>query len=216
MDSLPLQREKELWCMIQACNTHGGVLRCADTHTYQNWRVWSMQFTLMSLAPQLRILFVCLGNICRSPAAEIICRAVLRKTEMAGRVTVDSCGTASYHVGSRPDARMLAALERAGFRYDGHRARQLRKEDGARFELIVPQDSENMRDVHQLLRGTSARVVPMREWFPAGCTLREVPDPYYGGAADFDGVVQLLANSMPQLIKELRAELSARDGNSTV
>ncbi len=170
----------------------------------------------MSTRIQLRILFVCLGNICRSPAAEVICRAMLQKVGMAGQVMVDSCGTASYHVGSKPDARMLSALERAGFRYDGHRARQLRKEDRTRFDLIVPQDSENMRDVQQLLHGTSARVVPMRAWFPAGCSLREVPDPYYGGAADFDGVVQLLADSMPQLVKELRAELSARDGNSTV
>lgn len=129
---------------------------------------------------------------------------------------MDSCGTASYHVGSRPDARMLAALERAGFQYDGHHARQLRKEDGTRFDLIIPQDSENMRDVQRLLSGPTARVIPMRAWFPAGCTLREVPDPYYGGAADFDGVVQLLASSMPQLIRELRTELSARDRNTAV
>ena len=165
---------------------------------------------------QFRILFVCLGNICRSPAAEIVCRTALKETEMSGRVLVDSCGTASYHVGSKPDSRMLAALNRAGFGYDGHRARQLRQSDGMHFDLIIPQDAENLRDVQRVLRESTAKVLPMSRWFPTGCTLQEVPDPYYGGAADFDAVVQLLAGSMPKLVEDLRAELLLRDGNTSV
>ncbi len=149
-----------------------------------------------------RLLFVCLGNICRSPAAEIICRTVLRRAGI--NAVVDSCGTANYHVGSRPDGRMLAALERAGYAYDGHRARVLLREDGERFDLIIPQDAENEREVHRVISLTArSSVLPMRRWFPAGCRYHEVPDPYYGRDKDFDEVVALLAESMPALVQEL-------------
>lgn len=152
-----------------------------------------------------RILFVCLGNICRSPAAEVVCRAALKQAGLERRVQVDSCGTASYHVGSRPDRRMLAALERAGYEYDGHRARTLRRSDGTEFDLIIPQDRENLRDVQAVLAPTAkAKVEPMSRWFPEGARHAEVPDPYYGGAEDFDEVVELLAGSMTKLVKELQ------------
>lgn len=156
-----------------------------------------------------RILFVCLGNICRSPAAEIVCRAALAEAGLDGQVQVDSCGTASYHTGSRPDARMQAALERAGFAYGGHRARTLRRADAAEFDLIIPQDRENLRDVLAVFPAeAAAKVRPMSEWFPAGETRCEVPDPYYGGAEGFDDVVQLLRGAAQQLVQELiRKEL---------
>ncbi len=158
-----------------------------------------------------RILFVCLGNICRSPAAEIVCRAALREADMEKLVEVDSCGTAAYHVGSRPDARMLAALQRAGFAAGSHRARQLSPEDGSRFHLIIPQDSSNLRDVQDMLRHFPTLVLPMKIWFPEGCTLDGVPDPYYGGASGFDDVVSLLSQSMPSLITFLREQLGIRE-----
>lgn len=151
------------------------------------------------------VLFVCLGNICRSPAAEVVCRATLRRAGLATKVRVDSCGTASYHSGSRPDSRMIAALKRAGFVYDGHRARTLRAADGADYDLIIPQDAQNLRDVRSVLSPTcTARVEPMSRWFPADAGYREVPDPYYGTAEDFDDVVRLLAASMPRLVEEIR------------
>lgn len=158
-----------------------------------------------------RVLFVCLGNICRSPAAEIVCRAALQQAGLAGQVVVDSCGTASYHTGSKPDSRMIAALQRAGYSYGGHRARTLCAADGARFDLIVPQDAENYRDVCRVLAAThAAKVVPMSHWFPAGTRHGEVPDPYYGSEADFDEVVQLLAQSMDGLVADVRAAMAAR------
>lgn len=152
------------------------------------------------------LLFVCLGNICRSPSAEIICRAALKRAGI--RAVVDSCGTANYHVGSRPDRRMLAALKRAGYAYDGHRARVLLREDGERFDFIIPQDEENEREVRRIISPSArARVLPMRLWFPTGCKRREVPDPYYGGNQDFDEVVTLLAESMPALVQDLRGRV---------
>ncbi len=118
---------------------------------------------------------------------------------------VDSCGTAGYHVGSRPDSRMLAALKRAGYEYTGHRARVLQRKDGELFRLIIPQDAENERDVHRIIAPDApALVFPMSRWFPPGCPYHEVPDPYYGGAKDFDEVVALLTASMPSLIREVQ------------
>lgn len=155
-----------------------------------------------------KILFVCLGNICRSPAAEIVCRAAMKDAGMEEQVLVDSCGTASYHVGSRPDSRMLAALKRAGYEYDGHRARQLRGRDAQEYDLIIPQDRENERDVLTTLVGAEKKVVPMNRWFPEGERANEVPDPYYGGAEGFDEVVRLLKRSMPQLVAEVAKRLS--------
>lgn len=159
-----------------------------------------------------RVLFVCLGNICRSPAAEIVCRAALKQAGLSALVKVDSCGTASYHTGSRPDSRMIAALGRAGFEYDGHRARTLRRADGTDFDLIIPQDDENLRDVLATLAPTAkAEVAPMRRWFPETTLHREVPDPYYGDARGFDEVVRLLADSMPQLLEYLKCRIQGDD-----
>lgn len=152
-----------------------------------------------------RVLFVCLGNICRSPAAEILFRAAVQKAGWEHRFRADSCGTASYHIGSRPDSRMLAALKRAGYSYDGHRARQFCRADFARFDLIIPQDESNRRDILSLARTPeeAARVQPMHRWFPSTSDLQEVPDPYYGGESGFDFVVELLAVSTRRLLQEL-------------
>lgn len=163
----------------------------------------------MSVSSPYRVLFVCLGNICRSPAAEIIFNAVVAESALAGRVAADSCGTASYHTGSRPDRRMLAALERAGYSYGGHRARTFRRADFCEFDLIVPQDEYNEQDILTLARneGDSARVRGMWQWFGAEETERSVPDPYYGGAEGFDAVVALLTRSMRRLVAELEQKL---------
>ena len=88
-----------------------------------------------SAAQSFRVLFVCLGNICRSVAAEMTFNAAVQAAGLADHVEADSCGTANYHVGQKPDARMLAALERAGFAYNGHRGRQFSRRDFADFDL---------------------------------------------------------------------------------
>jgi protein-tyrosine phosphatase len=156
-----------------------------------------------------RVLFVCLGNICRSVAAEMIFNAAVQEAGLADHVECDSCGTAAYHIGEKPDSRMLAALARAGFEYNGHRGRQFSRKDFADFDLIVPQDDSNYEDVIALA-GTPeemAKVVPMSAWFADDCPVHEVPDPYYGGTRDFDDVVSLLAGATRQLAADIaRAE----------
>ena len=163
----------------------------------------------MSTPAPYRVLFVCLGNICRSPAAEIIFNAVAAEEGLAGHVQADSCGTASYHTGSRPDRRMLAALERAGYSYGGHRARTFRRADFSEFDLIVPQDEYNEQDILSLSHNSAdaARVRGMWQWFAADERERSVPDPYYGGPEGFDAVVALLTRSMRKLVAELKDKL---------
>ncbi|MDO5473095.1 MAG: low molecular weight protein-tyrosine-phosphatase [Akkermansia sp.] len=163
----------------------------------------------MSTPAPYRVLFVCLGNICRSPAAEIIFNAVVAEAGLSVLVRADSCGTASYHTGSKPDHRMLAALERAGYRYGGHRARTFRRADFTDFDLIIPQDEQNESDILALARNgeDAAKVRGMWRWFAAEETERSVPDPYYGGPAGFDSVVALLTRSMQRLVAELAEKL---------
>ncbi|MBR5523600.1 MAG: low molecular weight phosphotyrosine protein phosphatase [Akkermansia sp.] len=153
-----------------------------------------------------RVLFVCLGNICRSPAAEIVFNAAIERAGLKGRVKADSCGTASYHTGEKPDHRMLAALERAGYAWGGHRARTFCRADFERFDLIIPQDESNRNDILSLASGAeqAAKVRPMSDWFGPDEHEREVPDPYYGGPAGFDAVVRLLERATEALVQELR------------
>lgn len=160
-----------------------------------------------SVSLPCRVLFVCLGNICRSPAAEIIFRSQLASAGLEKLVQVDSCGTGSWHVGQKPDARMLAALKRAGYAYDGHRARCFRREDFSRFDLIIPQDAENRSDLLSMAHtpGEAERVVSMARWFPPGESHDEVPDPYYGGPEGFDAVVSLLERATRRLAAEMAA-----------
>ena len=152
-----------------------------------------------------RVLFVCLGNICRSPAAEMVFLSLLAERGLQHRFRCDSCGVAAYHVGQNPDSRMLAALRRAGIPYNGHRARQFQPADFDAFDLIIPQDGENRGDVLYQARtpADAAKVVPMSRWFPQGCGLAEVPDPYYGGARGFDSVVALLHAACTALLDDL-------------
>ena len=161
-------------------------------------------------APQaFRVLFVCLGNICRSVAAEITFGAAVKAAGLADHVEADSCGTAAYHVGEKPDPRMLAALERAGYAYNGHRGRQFSRKDFAAFDLIVPQDNSNYEEVISMATTPDemAKVVPMSAWFADDCPLHEVPDPYYGGQEGFDEVVALLAAATGQMVCDIaRAE----------
>ncbi len=153
-----------------------------------------------------RILFVCLGNICRSPSAEIILRHKLREAGLSDRAIVDSCGTAAYHVGCQPDTRMLAALKSAGYEYDGHLGRRFTSRDFADFDLIIPQDNYNRQDVLRCASSKADRVkvVPMRYWFSSEYAARYngVPDPYYGGDHGFSEVIDIIAKACDRIIAE--------------
>jgi protein-tyrosine phosphatase len=152
----------------------------------------------------MRVLFVCMGNICRSPTAEGVFRAYARREAPELDLELDSAGTHDYHVGEPPDPRTVRAAARRGIDLSGLRARQVEDADFERFDLIVAMDEQN----RSLLAGRSParyreRIRLMLEFAPAAST-REVPDPYYGGASGFDEVLDLLEDASPGLLEELR------------
>lgn len=150
-----------------------------------------------------RVLFVCLGNICRSPAAEGVFRSLVHKAGLEAQVEIASAGTIGYHKGVLPDARMRAAASRRGIELVS-RARKFVREDFDRYDLIVPMDDENLEALRELARSEAdlARLRP----FCTFCTRHEdrfVPDPYYGGAEGFEHVLNLLEDGCEALLREV-------------
>lgn len=136
------------------------------------------------------VLFVCLGNICRSPMAEGILRARVEEAGLA--MHIDSAGTAGYHVGAAPDARAILVSRANGTPIDSQRARQFDRRDFDRFDLILAADASNLRDIRALQpRGANARLALLLEWSGLGDG-EEVPDPYHGRIDAFEEVHALL------------------------
>jgi protein-tyrosine phosphatase len=156
----------------------------------------------------MRILFVCLGNICRSPTAEGVMRHVLRDEGLEHRVEVDSAGTGGYHVGAPPDERATEAARRRSIVLDGQ-ARKFAAVDFDEFDLILAMDEENRRDLLDLAPDDRARakIRLLREFDPDsdGGTDLGVPDPYYGGDEGFEHVLDLVEAATRGLVEELRA-----------
>ena len=149
----------------------------------------------------VRVLFVCMGNICRSPLAQGVFEGMLRCAELEGEVFVDSAGTGRWHVGERPDERALSAASLRGLDISAQRARQLRPEDCETFDYILTMDEENYRTVCSLCRG-SAVVRPFLDF--ADSPEREVPDPYYGGPDGFERVLDLVEKASEGLLEDIR------------
>jgi protein-tyrosine phosphatase len=156
----------------------------------------------------VRVLFVCLGNICRSPTAEGVMRALVREAGLTDTIELDSAGTGSWHVGSPPDARASAAARSRGITLEGS-ARQVREEDFEDFDLIVAMDRSNVRELRQLAPGEEERskVRLLREFDPAsaGAEDLDVPDPYYGAPGGFDEVLDLVQAGCQGLLDQIRA-----------
>jgi len=151
----------------------------------------------------LSILFVCLGNICRSPAAEGVMRAVLESYGDA-RITVDSAGTGGYHIGDLPDQRMRIHARYRGYELT-HRARKFRTTDFDDFDLIVVMDDANLRDVSRLARtlDDEVKIVRMARFVDRAMRYGYIPDPYYEGSEGFELVLDLLENGTRNLYNEL-------------
>jgi protein-tyrosine phosphatase len=155
-----------------------------------------------------RVLFVCLGNICRSPTAEGVMRQLVREAGLEESIELDSAGTGGWHVGSPPDARARAAARARGIALDGS-ARQFVADDFDDFDLVLAMDRSNMRELRQLARGEEerAKVRLLREFDPAsaGDEDPEVPDPYYGAPGGFDEVLDLVQAACTGLLGRIRA-----------
>ncbi len=151
----------------------------------------------------MRILFVCLGNICRSPTAEAVFRAIAAREAPKLSVEVDSAGTAAYHVGHSPDPRSQEAGRRRGYDLSPLRARQVEPDDFEHFDLILAMDSENLSDLHARAPQEFRSKVRLFLEFAADADTTEVPDPYYGGANGFEEVLDLVEAASMGLLRDL-------------
>ncbi|WP_460200638.1 low molecular weight protein-tyrosine-phosphatase [Scytonema sp. NUACC21] len=157
-----------------------------------------------------KLLFVCLGNICRSPSAENIMNHLIEKRGLSARIICDSAGTSSYHIGSPPDSRMsAAAFQKLQIKLRG-RARQFQKSDFDNFDLILAMDRENYEDILSLDRtGKYHQKVHLICDFCSRHTLKEVPDPYYGGVEGFNQVIDLLVDACEGLLKHVSESVTS-------
>ncbi|MCC5808273.1 MAG: low molecular weight phosphotyrosine protein phosphatase [Opitutales bacterium] len=154
-----------------------------------------------------RVLFVCMGNICRSPAAECVFRKRLKNEGLDARVDCDSAGTIAYHSGEPPDARMSDELTRRGIPVSG-RARGVSPDDLATFDLVLAMDRENLAHLRRLAGGDApAENVRLFCEFCRENNAEEVPDPYYGGRSGFSEVADLIEDGCDGLIDEIRRKL---------
>jgi protein-tyrosine phosphatase len=157
---------------------------------------------------RVRILFICMGNICRSPTAEGVMRAILREEGLQDVVEVESAGTGGWHAGDAADSRAIAAARARGIELDGT-ARQVTRDDFALFDLILAMDPDNLRELRSIAsdREAIARTRLLREFDPEASAHQSlaVPDPYYGGDQGFEDVLDLVDAACRGLLAELRA-----------
>lgn len=151
-----------------------------------------------------RILFICLGNICRSPAAEGIMKHIVEGEGRSGDFFIDSAGIGNWHVGQLPDSRMRRHGAAHGYRFDS-RARQFSPSDFERFDTIVAMDGDNRRQLLGMARSDEERerVVNMADFFTCHNDQPDVPDPYYGEDSDFELVIELLEDACHGLFEQL-------------
>ncbi len=156
----------------------------------------------------MRILFVCLGNICRSPTAEGVMRALVAEAGLGGEIEIESAGTGSWHVGHPPDARASAAASARGVELSGA-ARRVGVGDFERFDLLIAMDRANRADLEALAPDPAARArVRLLREYGEGAEL-DVPDPYYGDGDGFEEVFEIVTRSCAALLDDVRASLGA-------
>jgi protein-tyrosine phosphatase len=152
----------------------------------------------------MKILFVCLGNICRSPSAEAVFRAIAAREAPDLHLEIDSAGTAGYHVGDAPDSRSQAAALRRGYDMAPLRARIVEERDFERFDLILAMDTNNLEVLRRRAPAQYRERVRLFLEFAPECGFDEVPDPYYGGPAGFEQVLDLVEEASRGLLSHLR------------
>lgn len=152
----------------------------------------------------ISILFVCMGNICRSPSAEGVVRELARREAPGMRLELDSAGTHSYHIGHPPDARSVDAARKRGIDLSALRARKLVEEDFTRFDLVLAMDRDNLAAMETLCRPELRDRLRLFMSYASDIGIDEVPDPYYGGPNGFEQVLDLVESAGRGLIETLR------------
>lgn len=151
------------------------------------------------------VLFVCLGNICRSPTAEAVFKE--KVSHLPCSIQVDSAGTMGYHTGAPPDARSVAVAEQRGYHFKGISCRKVTVDDFETFDYILAMDKENLRHLLELCPSEHQHKVSLLMQF-ANCDEQEVPDPYYGGKKGFEYVLDLIEQGSEGLIQTIRTRFA--------
>ena len=158
----------------------------------------------------MRIIFICQGNIIRSPLAENMFRHLAHERGVGEKYQLDSAGTSAYHVGELPDHRMRQVAQEKGFQYKG-KARQYRRDEFDQHDLIIVMDQSNLRILSSWAsKGEEKKIRMMREFDPQGSAKLDVPDPYYGGLDGFAKTFEIVKRSCQGLLEVLESEPSTR------
>ena len=160
---------------------------------------------------RIGVLFVCLGNICRSPSAQAVFEERIARAGLAGRFHADSCGTAAFNVGKPPDPRAVAVAERRGYRIAHQRARQIEDADFARFQYIVAMDHANLRTVQGWAPPGFDGEIRLLMHFARSASAPEVADPFYGTSQAFEAALDAIERGVAGLLEQLRARHAADD-----
>ncbi len=155
----------------------------------------------------MRILFVCLGNICRSPTAEIIFQSIAEKRGLDHLIEVDSAGTSDYHVYSPADDRAQRSAKRRGYDLSSCRGRQVNYQDLIDFDMLIAMDRSNADDLSRIADPQQEKKIRLFLEFAPSASFMDVPDPYYGGNSGFDRVIDLIEEASYGLLDHIEALL---------
>lgn len=152
----------------------------------------------------VKVLFVCLGNICRSPTAEGVFRKLVEEQGLSEMIMIDSAGTHAYHIGKSPDPRAQEAASKRGIDLSGLRGRQAVPQDIIQFDYVLAMDEENYENLLDIAPPEVANRVQLLLQYAPGRRERSVPDPYYGGASGFDRVLDMVEEAAAGLLQHIR------------
>lgn len=152
----------------------------------------------------IRVLFICMGNICRSPTAEAVFRQYVVNAGLSERISIDSAGTHDYHIGDAPDLRTQRAAQQRGYDMSGLRGRQVEQRDFHRFDYVLAMDHANLAILQRITPPDSATQAKLFLDYARHHAEREVPDPYYGGAEGFERVLDMVEDAAEGLLIHIK------------
>ncbi len=158
---------------------------------------------------KIKVLFVCMGNICRSPTAHGVFRALVEEAGLDDRIEIDSAGTHAYHVGNRPDKRARATAATRGIALDDLTARAVEESDFSGFDYILAMDMDNFHSLSEICPDGLEDKIHLFMDYAIEHRVREVPDPYYGGPEGFEKVFEMVEDAARGLLEEIQAKLAA-------
>ncbi len=155
---------------------------------------------------KVSVVFVCMGNICRSPTAEAVFRHYVENAGLTEYISIDSAGTHDYHIGSPPDLRTQRAAQQRGYDLSGLRGRQVEEDDFRRFDYVLAMDKANLAILDRLAPPDGSKKAQLFLDYARHHNEREVPDPYYGGADGFERVLDMVEDAAQGLLQHIRAQ----------